>query len=110
MAAEGIEVMAQNRALSEFGADAAQWMPYWQENLPVQSEPSELKTSIYRREDGAMVCAVANTSGSAVKGTLTLPPGMKCSELVGGEIIPVNGDKVVLELPAFEGRMLKIEK
>lgn len=110
MAAQGIEVMAQNRARAEFGADTAQWIPYWQENLPVQSEPSELKTSIYRRDDGAMVCAVTNMSGSAVKGTLTLPPGMKCSVLVGGEIIPVNGDKVVLELPAFEGRMLKIEK
>ena len=110
MASEAIEVMDQNRALAEFGADTAQWMPYWQENLPLQSEPAELKTSVYQREDGAMVCAVTNTSGSAIKGSLTLPPGMKCSELVGGEPIPLNGDKVVLDLPAFEGRMLKIEK
>lgn len=110
MASEGIEMMDQNRALAEFGADAAQWMPYWQENLPVQSEPAELKTSIYKREDGAMVCAVANTSGSAIKGVLTIPLGMKCSELVGGKPVPVDGDKVVLELPPFEGRMLKIER
>ena len=110
MAAEGIEVMAQNRALAEFGADAAQWIPYWQENLPVHCEPSELKTSIYRRKDGAMVCAVTNTSGSAVKGSLTVPAGMKCSELVGGEPVQVIGDKVILQIPAFEGRMLKMEK
>jgi hypothetical protein len=109
MAAEGVAVLDQNRALAEFGADQAEWIPYWQSDSPVRCEPSDLKASVYRRKDGAMVCAVANLSAQAVKGRLIVPAGMKCTELVGGKATPMEDGKAILDIAAYEGQMLKIE-
>jgi hypothetical protein len=109
MAQEGLVVLAQNRALAEFGADQTEWIPYWRPDPPVRCEPADdLKASVYRRQDGALACTVANLAGRETKGRLIVPAGAKCTELVGGRAFPVEDNQVTLTLPAYEGLLLKI--
>ncbi|MBI3923644.1 MAG: hypothetical protein HY318_19650 [Armatimonadetes bacterium] len=117
MCPEGVEEMTKHRLLAEFGADRCEWIPCWETEKLVKCEPKGLKVSLYRRKDGAMVCAIANPSANQVSGfvdftaseKLHIPDGAKSTELLSGKAVRLEAGKVYLDIPAFEHLLLRVE-
>ncbi|MHB9070829.1 MAG: glycoside hydrolase domain-containing protein [Sedimentisphaerales bacterium] len=114
---ESINENIKRTILAKFGADSAQWIPYWEADSLVGHSTSSLKASIYRRPDKAMVCAIMNISGNNIVdgyidfagSSLSLKTGSVCKELVTGRPISMTGEKVFVTVPAYEGLMVLID-
>ena len=117
MAEEGRAVMAVNRMLAEFGADEAEWIPYWETKGMVARDPEDIAMSVYRRDDGAMVCVVANLAGREVAGwvsfseggKLRIKPEARITDWPGGERLKAKDGKLHIEVPAYECRVVRVE-
>jgi len=117
MAEEGRFVLATNRFLAEFGADRADWIPYWETEKAIARDPKDIAVGIYRRADGAMVCVIANLSGRETVGAvdfsgdhrLRVESDAKAREWPNGKTIPMQNGKLRLTIPAYECRLVRIE-
>ena len=117
MADEGRAVMAVNRMLAEFDADEAEWIPYWETKGIVACSPGDLVVSVYRRDDGAMVCVIANLSGREVSGwvdftgsaELRPKPSAQIIDWPDGERLRTEDGKLHTTVPAYECRIVRVE-
>jgi hypothetical protein len=118
LSAETSAVAAGLRRFTEFGADPCDWIPYWQLETGGACVPSaEVKMTVYRRADGALLCMVANLTGQPQTASLDLlgsdllrpKPGAGCVALDTGTSVPVTQGRVMLELPAYGHRQLRVE-
>jgi hypothetical protein len=119
MAPEGTQVMLRNRRLADFGADKAQWIPYWEVSGQklAKLSPNGLLMSVWRRADGAMVCAIANDSTQPVEATVDfgestrLAPvaGAKASELITGRPLPFEDGRLSVSLPADHSILVRLQ-
>ncbi|MFH1614098.1 MAG: glycoside hydrolase domain-containing protein [Planctomycetota bacterium] len=117
MAKEGLDVLRKLNLLTEFGIDKCEWIPYWHIDKMLTIKPDELKMSVYRRSDGAMVCALANMSDKPVEGVidfsrspeLTLKPGAACKDFVDQAAVKINGTKMYVDLGPYAGKLARIE-
>lgn len=63
------------RVYEEFGADEAEWHPYWEEPPAVMVEPEAVKVSFHqRRKEGQLLLIVSNLSPQPVTATVRLHP------------------------------------
>lgn len=117
MCKEGLELMAKNRLLAEFGADTCEWIPCWETERLLTCDPKDLKVSLFRRKDGAMVCAIANMSAKGISGCvdfsgsakLSVKAGAKAQELISGKPVRMQGGKVYVALPSYEHLLVRVE-
>ena len=107
---------AKRNALADFGADQAQWIPYWEAENLITSNPSDLKVSIYRREDKAMICAIGNMSNGNISGSidfsgsaLTMRPGSTAEDLITTTPVSMSNEEVFVTISAWNGMMILID-
>jgi len=118
MANEGLKELDKNSKFAEFGVDKAEWIPYWEIDKRNICSSDNIKMSIHRRDDGAMLCVVANISGEDISGVInfsawekiTPPKDVVCKEIFTGKEVKMEGNKVYVNIPAYERIILKIEK
>lgn len=111
---EGKEILKKYKKLSDFGADSCQWIPYWKSSDYLTTSSDDLLTSVYKRDDGAMICIIVNNSNKSNSGwvdfeKLGLKTNAVFSELMTGRKIQSNGTKVFVEIQAYEGNWIKIQ-
>ena len=87
---------AMRKACDQFGLVGAEYVPFWEEDLPIQASEARARVSLYRQPDRTMV-VVTNESYQAIHTTLTvdhdalgLPAGAPWTDLLADE--PVDPD------------------
>ena len=101
-----------------FGVDDCEWIPFWDIAPGDVVISPDLKMSVYRRRDGAMLCVVSNINDRLVDGRvqfksdgpLAVKNQMGCHDLMTGEAIPFDQNSVSLSLPPFEHRLIVIDR
>jgi hypothetical protein len=113
---EANDIFKKLNLLADFGADKCEWIPFWDAAKYVNTSENIL-TSIYKRQDGAMICAIVNNCNSTNVGwidfgknkDICLKPGATCNELVSGKPVDRKGNRISISLPPYAGTMVKIE-
>ncbi|MFH1614096.1 MAG: glycoside hydrolase domain-containing protein [Planctomycetota bacterium] len=116
MADEMVDMIVKKHKLDEFGADESEWIPYWQTEGSIITQPADtFKVSGYRRVDGAVVCAIMNNTGQQANGWVDLcgtalqpRPGQTCQQLVSGDPVTFADNKIYVDIPAYEGLLVRI--
>jgi len=116
MSPEITDMLTKQRKLSQFGADEASWIPYWQTDGLVTTQPaSTFKVSGYRRVDGAVVCAIMNNTGQQASGWVDLSgtplqprAGVTCEQLVSGMPVTFSNNRISVVIPAYEGLLVRM--
>ncbi len=95
------------KALDDFGAADAEWIPYWKN--PVATSPASVKASVYRK-GGESLIVVSNVSAEdAVTAEVTLPVGAgNATDALSGRELPLSGGKVRVDLPPFRYILLHV--
>jgi len=94
------------KAFSQFGAQEAEWVPYWRSERFVKAEPKGVCISLYVKRGKGAIAVVSNFSDSEAKATLRFQPlslGLdkihEATEILSGRSIPVaRGSTVELTL------------
>ena len=95
------------KALDDFGAADAEWIPYWKK--PIAVSPASVKASVYRR-GGESLIVVSNVSAEeTVTAEVTLPVGAaRATDALTGKALPVSGGKVRVDLLPFRYILLRV--
>ncbi|MFH1614090.1 MAG: glycoside hydrolase domain-containing protein [Planctomycetota bacterium] len=113
------DIMLKQTRLADFGADTADWIPYWETESTVTSSPaSTFKVSGYENDSGDFVCAIMNnTDSNVVDGWVDLTGSplepsysAKCEQLISGEAVSMTGKKITVTIPAYEHLLVLIDK
>ena len=95
------------KALDDFGAADAEWIPYWKK--PIDVSPASVKASVYRR-GGESLIVVSNVSAEeSVTAEVTLPAGAAhATDALTGKALSVIGGKVHADLLPFRYILLRV--
>ncbi len=100
---------------TEFGASDSQWFPYWKVNNEI-SLNSQLKISLWKRKDNAMLAVISNLTDKNITDTITFLPkstitpkkGLRIYDAVQDKLIGVFGGAITVSIPAFDYRIIRI--
>ena len=95
------------KALDDFGAADAEWIPYWKK--PIDVSPASVKASVYRR-GGESLIVVSNVSAEeSVTAEVTLSVGAaRATDALTGKALPVRDGKVCVDLLPFRYILLRV--
>ena len=103
-------------ALDDFGATYSRFRPYWGKEPLVTATPHELvKVSGYVKPNEALlIIANFNEDAPRTKGEITLneqtlPGEWKAYDAFSGEEIPVNGNKIYIDIKSFRQTWIKLK-
>ncbi len=93
------------KAFSEFGAEEAEWIPYWRSEEFVEAEPEKVYVSLYLRRGKGALAVVSNLGEREAKVRLTfrpkrlgLPRISQVRNIFTGEELRVRREAVALSL------------
>lgn len=109
-------------AMSEFGVDHAEWLPYWSSGELLATSADTIKASAYRRQAGAgtpsrLLAVVANLSKQPAQDAtvrlnldrLGLRGDARARDALSGEKLELKGGALHVPLPGMRMRMVRIE-
>ncbi|MDR0932480.1 MAG: DUF6067 family protein [Victivallales bacterium] len=105
----GLHELKRAKALKEFGADNATWLPYWELSGKLKPNNNALLCSAYIHGSDSGYLTIYNSGKDAVKdGSLDLGvlfdlTDKKVTEVISGKPVKTEGSKIHFDAPGFEG-------
>ena len=95
------------KALDDFGAADAEWIPYWKN--PIAVSPASVKASVYRRGGESLIVASNVSPEEAVTAEVSLPVGTtRATDALSGNELSIRDGKVHVDLAPFRYILLRV--
>ena len=79
------------KVMDDFGAEEAEWLPYWENQEVVRSSPKDVKVSLYLRRGKGVLLVAANIGPKDVIAQLGLTPSrLKAVDALTQEPFPLK--------------------
>ncbi len=111
---DGVTELQQARVFREFGADRAEWLPYWELSDRLAPSVAGILGSAYRNDRGEALLSLYNGNAVDASGValdlrpLLDPVGKTACDIVSGREWEIRDSTLHVDLPGYEGMTLWI--
>ena len=103
------------KAMDTFGRKEATWLPYWENNNYVRTNPPGVKVSLYNRPGQGLIAVIANTGPKKCRAEVTFDRkalGQKSKlsavDVLTEKTMPLSGDRLEVSLDSLGFVMVRL--